>query len=77
MNLEDLTEALEDILPDTFKVVVDKRGQVVIMTGLKEDDDGELVDHLSEDDDDEGDDDELNFDSDFTVGLDDLDEDEV
>jgi hypothetical protein len=60
MNIDELEEMLTDILPvSTFKVVAGKGGQIVIYTGLKQDDDGELVD-LSDDD-------ELDeeFDSDF------------
>lgn len=44
MNIEELEEALEDILPSGFIIETDKNGQIVILTGLVQDDDGELVD---------------------------------
>lgn len=42
MNLEELQESLEDILPEGFQISLDARGQVVIKTGLVEDESGEL-----------------------------------
>lgn len=42
MNLEELQESLEDILPEGFQITLDARGQVVIKTGLVEDESGEL-----------------------------------
>jgi hypothetical protein len=50
MNIEDLEEALEDILPAGFQIDTDSHGQLIIITGLQQDDDGELVDFVSEDD---------------------------
>lgn len=44
MNLEDLEELLSDFLPGGFQVETNKKGQLVIYTGLRQDDDGELVD---------------------------------
>jgi len=43
MNLEELEEALEEVLPAGFQIETDNHGQIVIHTGLKQDDDGELV----------------------------------
>lgn len=42
MNLEELQESLEDILPEGFQITLDARGQVIIKTGLVEDESGEL-----------------------------------
>jgi len=50
MNLEDLEEALVEILGEDFEIVTDEEGQLVVWTGLKEDEDGELVDYLSDED---------------------------
>jgi translation initiation factor 6 (eIF-6) len=43
MNLEELEEALEEVLPAGFQIETDNHGQIVIYTGLRQDDDGELV----------------------------------
>jgi hypothetical protein len=59
MNLDELEEALGEILSSAFHIEVDKRGQLVILTGLRKEDDGELVD-IEEDEDEDPD-----FDSDF------------
>ena len=56
MNLDDLEEALEDVLPSGFHIERDNHGQIIIMTGLRQDEDGELVDYVR--DEDEEDDDE-------------------
>lgn len=48
MNLEELEEALEEILPG-FQIETDKHGQIIIFTGMIQDEDGEL---LTMDDDD-------------------------
>lgn len=55
MNLEELQEELDGILIAGYEVSTDSKGQVVIYTNLKEDDDGELVemDDLDDDLDDE------------------------
>lgn len=51
MNLEELEEALEDILPPGFEIETNSKGQIVIYTGLKQDEDGELISlHDSEED---------------------------
>jgi len=42
MFLDELEEALSDILPGAFHLALDKNDQVVIYTGLIKDDDGEL-----------------------------------
>lgn len=68
MNIEDLEEALSDILPVGFQIETNKKGQLIILTGLIQDDDGELV---SMDDEDE----DADFDPDFEP-LDSLDEDD-
>lgn len=49
MNIEELEEALEDILPAGFQIDTDNHGQIIIYTGLQQDDDGELVDFVNED----------------------------
>jgi len=43
MNLEELEEALEEFLPAGFEIETNSKGQIVIYTNLKQDDDGELV----------------------------------
>lgn len=43
MNIEDLEEALEEILPNGYRLTTDADGQIVVHTLLREDDDGELV----------------------------------
>lgn len=71
MNLEDLEEALADILPAGFQIEIGKRGQLVVYTNLLQDEDGELVDFDSEESED------LDFDSESELpSLDDEDEDE-
>lgn len=37
MNIEDLEESLADFLPEGFKIEVNKKGEVVIFSGLKQD----------------------------------------
>lgn len=44
MNLEDLEELLSDYLPGGFRFETNKKGEVIIYTGLRQDEDGELVD---------------------------------
>lgn len=54
MNLEDLEELLSDYLPGGFRLETNKKGEVIVYTGLRQDDDGELVDlkgDLEEDED--------------------------
>jgi len=61
MNIEELEEILEDILPIGFRIEADDHGQLIIFTGLTKDDDGDLVDFESEEDE------ELNVDSGFEL----------
>jgi hypothetical protein len=42
MNLEELEEALTEIMPG-FEIGTDNNGQIVIYTGMTEDEDGELL----------------------------------
>jgi hypothetical protein len=43
MNLIELEEALDDILPAGYSIETNKKGEVIIFTNLKEDEDeGEL-----------------------------------
>jgi len=53
MNIEELQEALEDIFSTGFRVESDSHGQLVVYTGLQEDEDGELSTFVEEDEDDE------------------------
>lgn len=48
MNTEELAEELEDLLPSGYSIEVDKHGQIIIFTGLIEDEDGELIPFESE-----------------------------
>jgi hypothetical protein len=63
MTLEELEEALEEILPHGFEISTDDNGQLIIYTHLTQDDDGELMefegDDEDDDDDEEDDDEEL------------------
>lgn len=46
MNREDLEDALDEALADIapgFKITIDRKGQVVIQTGLFEDEDGDIT----------------------------------
>ena len=43
MNIEELEEALDDILPGGFSIETNSKGEVIIYTGLKQDEDGELT----------------------------------
>ena len=52
MNLEELEEELENILPPGFTIETDRRGRVVIHTNLQLED-GELVSADGEEEDDE------------------------
>ena len=61
MTLEDLEEALEEVLPHGFEVDVDNNGQIVIYTGLTQDEDGELVEFEGDDEDDEEDEEDSEF----------------
>ncbi len=53
MNIEDLEEALDELFPErNFSIETDNHGQIVIYTGLKQEDDGELVPFDLEEDED-------------------------
>lgn len=52
MNIEELEEALDDLFPGGFSIETDNHGQIVVYTGLKQDDDGELSTFESEEDED-------------------------
>ena len=62
MTLEELEEALEEILTNGFEIDVDSNGQIVIYTGLCQNEDGDLVEFEGDEDDEDEDDD---FDSEF------------
>jgi hypothetical protein len=42
MNLEELEEELDQILQPGYSIETDKRGQLIIITNLRQDEDGEL-----------------------------------
>ena len=52
MNMEDLEESLADILQAGFHIETNRHGEVVIYTGLHQDEDGELVEIEEEADED-------------------------
>lgn len=52
MNYEELEEALDELFPGGFSIETDNHGQLVIYTGLVEDEDGELVPSDLEEDED-------------------------
>ena len=73
-TIEDLQDALEDLfsdgLPSKFKIELDENNQVIIYTGLVQDEDGDLLEYHSEDDEDNededyGDDDDSEYDEDL------------
>lgn len=68
MTFEELEEALQEVLGTGYQIDTDNHGQIIIYTGLCEDDDGELVEFESDDEDED-------FDPDFEP-LDDEDEDD-
>ncbi len=43
MNIEELEEALDELFPGGFSIETDNNGQIIIYTGLTQDDDGELI----------------------------------
>jgi hypothetical protein len=68
MNIEELEEELSNILVAGYELGTDKNGQLIIYTGLRQDDDGELhVFESDDEDEDEDEDEELDpdFDPDF------------
>lgn len=70
MNIEELEEALAEILPAGFQIDTNKHGQIIISTNLTQDDDGELIDFESDEDED------LDFDPDSEPLEEDDDEDD-
>lgn len=52
MNIEELEEALDELFPGGFSIETDNHGQIIVYTGLKQDDDGELSVIDSEEDED-------------------------
>ena len=62
VTIEDLQEVIEDIfpngLPKHFKIELDENNQVIIHTGLLQDEDGDLSEYELEDEDDYEDEDE-------------------
>lgn len=52
MDMDNLEESLAEILPAGFHIETNRHGEVVIHTGLRQDDDGELVEIEEEVDDD-------------------------
>jgi hypothetical protein len=48
MNFEELEEALDDILPPGYSIETNKHGQIIILSNLRQDEDGEL--HTFQDD---------------------------
>lgn len=44
MDLITLEELLSDYLPGGFQIEKSKKGEIIIYTGLRQDEDGELVD---------------------------------
>lgn len=68
MTFEELEEALQEVLGTGYQIDTDNHGQIVIYTGLREDDDGELVEF-------EADEEDEDFDPDFEP-LDEEDEDD-
>jgi hypothetical protein len=43
MNIEELEEALDELFSTGFSIETNSRGEVIIYTGLKQDEDGELA----------------------------------
>ena len=52
MNLEELEEALDELFPGGFSIETDNHGQLIVYTGLQQDEDGELSTVDSEEDED-------------------------
>jgi hypothetical protein len=53
MTFDDLEESLSEILPSSFRIEPNKKGQLIVFTGLACDDDGEITDFVSDEDEDE------------------------
>lgn len=71
MNIEELEEALKELLPSGFTVNTNSHGQIVVYTGLKYDDDDEEGDLIAFDEDEV----DMDADTDFE-SLDDEEEDD-
>lgn len=69
MNIDELREILEEVLPFRFQIDEDVNGQVIILTGMSQDEDGDLAKLESEDEEDD------DIDPDFEPLSDDDDED--
>jgi len=52
MDIEELEEELDSLFPGGFSIEADSHGQLIIYTGLTQEDDGELVPFDSEEDED-------------------------
>ena len=70
MLFDEFEEALDELLPAGWSCFVNNKGEVIIRTNCRKDDDGELV--SLDDDNDE----EPSFDDEDTVPLEDEDDDE-
>jgi hypothetical protein len=49
-SIDELEDSLTDILGDGFVIEQDRNGQLIIFTGLRQDDDGELTEYLDDED---------------------------
>ena len=54
MDIETLEEALDELFPGGFSITTNKHGQLIIYTGLKSSEDGELS-SIDEDEDEDSD----------------------
>ncbi len=62
ITVDELEEALDEILPNGFRISTDRSGKVVIYTNLVEDDNGDLIPaDLDEDDESDEDSDDPEF----------------
>jgi hypothetical protein len=52
MTLDDLEEMLAEVLPGGFQIETDEDGQLVVLTGLTENEDGEIVSFEGEEEED-------------------------
>ena len=52
MNIEELEEALDEVFSGGFSIETDNHGQLIVYTGLTQEEDGELVPFDSEEDED-------------------------
>lgn len=76
MNLEELEEELENVLPPGFTIETDRKGRVIIITNFQLDDDGEL-EPFESDEEEEADEEDLEVDPDFEPLEDEDDEEEL